>query len=142
MFEEKMSEEINFGKKNNSKTLKRRSSLEKIMYICNQGYQVFPLVFIRVHDFPTTFSGDLRKLIPFIKSLLVLRLGVYLSVFCLSLELLCCLMFILKLTMAYGILFFFTCVGILTVLAFQIFDVVSCFRRKIFDSFFVKKKID
>lgn len=123
-----------------AKNLKRRSSLQKIMHICNQGYQVFPLVFLRVHDFQTTLSADFRKIIPLIKTMLVLRLGVYISVCLLSVELLCCLMFILRHSVPSGIFFLFGCVLLLSVLAFQVFNVIS-FRKQLLVSFFVKKKV-
>lgn len=127
-FEEKMERELdnirrtNYENQNFAKSLQRRSSFEKIKYICNQSYSAFPHVFIWLQDFQQTF--DFNKMIPLIRSMF-LAAGVYLGIALLLAQFIFCLIVTFKLATPTGLIFLLVCVGFLGVLALKSFVVAN-----------------
>lgn len=106
------------------KALQRRSSFEKIMYICNQCYSAFPHVFLWLQDFQQTLGFEIRKMIPLIRSLF-LTVGVYLGIALLVSQLIFCLVVTCKIATPSGLSFLLGCVAILGILALKSFVVIN-----------------
>lgn len=112
------------------KNLQRRSSLQKLYQLCDRGCRIFPDFFPMIQEFQVSCCGDIRKAIAFLKCLPSIKLGLYVSFCLLSAEILCCLLFTLRINITYGITFLFGCVTVLGVLAFTIFEVGINRKRK------------